>query len=164
MKCDVCGKGDVVINIQQILGEKKLEIGLCQSCAKKYGISKNAEILQTTTSELLQALLLDKGRSGSSTKNRVCPRCTLTLKEFKKYERLGCIECFNVFNREITAMLRDKQMGTRHTGKFPNRLHAYKTFFVDRERIRKKLESAIQREDYERAAKLRDKLTELDQL
>ncbi|MFP4384579.1 MAG: UvrB/UvrC motif-containing protein [Spirochaetia bacterium] len=163
MKCDVCGKGDVVMNIQQILGEKKLEIGLCQSCANKYGISKNAEILQTTTSELLQSLLQAKGK-GSGSKNRICPRCTLTLKEFKKYERLGCTECFNVFKSEITAMLRDKEMGSRHTGKFPNKLSAYKTFFIDRERIRKKLETAIAREDYERAAKLRDRLTELDQL
>jgi protein-arginine kinase activator protein McsA len=38
----------------------------------------------------------------------------------------------------------------------------YKRFFVDRERVRRRLEAAVAAEDYEAAARLRDELSIMD--
>ena len=75
--------------------------------------------------------------------------------------RLGCGECYTAFERQLEPLLRRIQGTSTHTGKVPGRQGG--TLKLEREigRLARELETAVEREEFERAAELRDKLKEL---
>ena len=80
---------------------------------------------------------------------------------FKKTLRFGCVVCYQVFEPQLKLILSQTQKYAKHTGKIP-------TMYQDREVLRQKiqalkeeLEKAISKEDYEKAAQLRDDLNSL---
>lgn len=94
--------------------------------------------------------------------SRECPSCGLTLARLKKTGRLGCVHCYTVFRRIIDEAMRDQSMSARHVGRLPKRLATYRYVFVDRERIKRELDEAVEKEDYERAGRLFSQMMEAD--
>lgn len=163
MKCDICGKREALVFIQQIMGSEKIELHLCAECAEARGISADGEKFELSLSNLLSDLLsVKEGRSPAG--QGVCSNCGRTAEEFAKTGTLGCAECYSVFAGEIRAMLEGSGVQPRHVGKFPRRLHAFKTYLVDIARLKKGLREAVHREDYEKAAAIRDRIRELETL
>jgi protein arginine kinase activator len=163
MKCDLCGSEDAIIHIQQTSGEDEVELHICEKCATSKGITTGGSEGDFSITNLLTGLVDVKGVSQKSSK-KVCPGCGLTSQRFKKEGRLGCNECYTVFSKEIGRIVGKMFGRTQHHGKFPKRLKAYKTFLIDIEELKKQLESAVKREDYEVAAGLRDRIKELESL
>lgn len=83
-----------------------------------------------------------------------CPKCGRTYYEFQKTGRLGCSECYNTFNSPVKSTLRQIQKNTVHTGKIPSRQSAGLLKKRQLEELKKKLSEAVEKEDYETAAKL----------
>ncbi len=163
MKCDGCGQKDAVIHIQQIMGSEILELHLCEACAHERGISSKEDKIELSLSSLLNGLIDDELSPKKVEEKKVCPRCEKKYSDFKQDGVLGCSDCYTVFRREISTLL-NKMTGTsQHKGKYPKRLKTYKTFFIDREGLKHKLKIAIEHEEYEKAALLRDKIRELEQ-
>ena len=88
----------------------------------------------------------------------VCTECGMGEQAFKKTLRFGCVVCYQVFEPQLKLILSQTQKFAKHNGKIP-------TAFKDREVLRQKiqglkkqLEEAVNREDYEKAAQLRDDL------
>jgi protein arginine kinase activator len=163
MKCDVCRKREALISIQQVMGKEKMELHLCDRCAKERGISTGGEKLELSLGSLLQDLMTAK-RSEQPQANAVCPSCHRTVEEFTKTQKLGCTECAKAFDRELRDLMGKLGEPAQHLGKFPRRLKAYKTYLVDIARLKRGLKDAVVREDYEKAAVLRDKIRELETL
>lgn len=165
MKCEICGEHDAIIHIQQIIGNDKLDFHLCEDCAKKKGISKGKEKLELSLPELLAGLIdLKDFEEDSGGEKKTCPNCGTSRDDFKKSGKIGCVECYNTFNKDIVRMLRKLSGTSRHKGKYPSRLKSYKSFLIDREILKQKLEEAVKREDYEAAATIRDKILRLEQV
>jgi protein arginine kinase activator len=74
---------------------------------------------------------------------------------------VGCAECYRAFRARIIPLIRPATGRVQHIGRFPERLEAFKRLFVDREHYRQELDEAVELEDYERAALLRDKINEI---
>jgi len=163
VKCDICGIREAMIYIQQIMGSEKVEFHLCEQCAAERGISADDEKFELSLPNLLSDLLSVKEEKSSSGP-RVCSTCGRTVEEVTKKGMLGCGECYSVFAPQIRAMLEDTGVQIRHVGKFPRRLHAFKTYLVDVARLKKGLQEAVHREDYEKAALIRDRIRELETL
>jgi protein arginine kinase activator len=91
-----------------------------------------------------------------------CPNCGLTYQNFRKLGRLGCSECYEAFKKELGPLLKRIHGSDRHVGKVP--LKGGKTIRDTRtlQDLRIQLEKAIQMEEFEEAAKLRDKIKELE--
>ncbi len=159
MKCELCKKNDAVIHIQQIVGKENKEIHLCEKCAHKNGISSNSDKIELSLNELLNGLvdLSPRPRSEDS-----CPACGTRLKDFRKNGLVGCPECYSAFREEIAGYLEDFAGKVKHTGKYPKRLKAYKALLVDKEILKKRLQEAVDNEDYEAAASLRDRISSLE--
>jgi protein arginine kinase activator len=162
MKCEICRKREALIFIQQVMGKEKVEMHLCEECAKERGISAGGDKLELSLGGLLGDLL--GARQVSHQKPAVCPGCQRTVEEFTKTERMGCSECVKAFDTELRAIKEKVGEPAQHVGKFPRRLKAYKTYLVDIARLKKGLKEAVGREDYEKAAMLRDKIRELETL
>ncbi|MEZ0230268.1 MAG: UvrB/UvrC motif-containing protein [Planctomycetota bacterium] len=91
-----------------------------------------------------------------------CPACGLTFPEFKTSGRLGCFNDYEHFKKELLPLLEKIHGATQHTGRVPSsvgqKLETQKVLTA----LRKDLNLAVQREEYERAAELRDKIKSLE--
>ncbi len=158
MLCDICGTEQASIHIRQVTEGESVELALCAKCAAVRGISAG-EGPAFSVSDLLTGLIDVKKRV--PTKRRICPRCGQTLENLKKRSRVGCTECYVVFGREIRGVLGSLHGKAQHRGKLPRRIAAYKTLLIDVESLKRRLKSAVRAENYEEAARIRDRIAEL---
>lgn len=147
--------------VEQIFNRVEKRISLCARCANRIGIRSGESPLPLTVGDLY-APVLDP--EGTSTRDKAaCPRCATTFREIRLSGRVGCSSCYDAFHDEIAALLPRVANSTKHEGSVPSRLHTYKRLFVDKADLRSRLEAALQAEDYEAAAALRDQIHEIDE-
>jgi protein arginine kinase activator len=161
MKCEICGERQAVIHIQQVIGKERIDLHLCENCATERGISSSEDRIELSISSLVNGLV--DVRKVKGLKRKVCSKCQSTWELIGKREKMGCVECYNTFSKEVRFLL--EKMGARgtHRGKLPQRLLTYKTYLVDVLKLKEGLKEALKREDYEKAARLRDRIDELEQ-
>lgn len=92
-----------------------------------------------------------------------CSHCGLSIAEFNKTGRLGCSECYHTFADELHGLLRKIHGSDQHTGKAPTmdpvQLEVRKEILA----LRRRLKRAIEREEFEKAAELRDRINAIEQ-
>jgi protein arginine kinase activator len=160
MLCDICGKNQATVHLTEIIDDQISELHLCEECAHKKSIQMEQ---QFGLADLL-AGLAEFGKPGEKIEatGLKCPNCGLSYQDFKKYGRLGCSECYLSFRKYLMPLLKKIHGSTQHFGKFP-----YKAVTKVRKRaglaeLRLRLQSAIEKEEFEEAARLRDKIRELE--
>jgi protein arginine kinase activator len=134
------------------------KVNLCEGCSKEKGV-------QDPTGFALADLLLGIGaaeeieKGSPSTK---CPVCGFTQSDFKKTGRLGCSGCYIAFAEGLNSLLKAMHKGTEHVGKLP--LRAQRTLALsDRMKtLTENLKKAVEQENYETAASLRDQIKQLE--
>ena len=158
MKCDHCNK-PATVHLTEIHNGKKIQKDLCEQCAAKLeGISSggNAPI-----NELLTKFVL--AHSGLPQQEATkCEQCGATWAEFRQNGLLGCAHDYDLFDQDLAPLIqRAHEGGKEHVGKVPAR-HASGAAAIrqqaDLTRMRKELQRAVEAEDYEQAAKLRDQI------
>ena len=158
MICDICGQAAASVHLTEIVDNQMIELHLCEKCAKE----KSAQIEQPLGLSDFLAGLADLGKQFEDDGKRgvqKCGNCGLSYDDFKKIGRLGCSECYNTFRSSLVSLLRKIHGSTKHIGKDPGQ--AGKTAFVAESEIdilRENLKKAIESEEFETAAKLRDKI------
>jgi protein arginine kinase activator len=162
MKCEICGKRESVVHVQQVIGNETMDLHLCEVCAHEKGISKRSDKVELSLSSLLTGLMDIRGEKQLESGVAECPTCGLKVSDFKNEGRLGCPDCYVSFAPEIKAVHKRLSGGARHKGKLPQKLRNYKELLVDRERLRGQLEAAVAEEDYETAAVLRDRIKAIE--
>jgi protein arginine kinase activator len=90
-----------------------------------------------------------------------CESCGTTHQDFKKGGRLGCEACYHVFRPVLEPLLDGMHAGVKHLGKVPSRSVKKKSDDDSEELLSKELKKAVEEENYEKAAKLRDRLKKL---
>jgi protein arginine kinase activator len=87
-----------------------------------------------------------------------CPRCQLSFLEFKTKGRLGCCDCYRHFEKDIDSLLMQVHGSTVHKGKLYRHGGPDKLDVKDMERLKSELSEAIEKEEFELAALIRDTL------
>ena len=162
MKCHSCGKEDAVINIRQIIGSEIKDISLCKSCAEARGILGPDNKIELSLTQILNGLLESK-TAAEKPDTQECPGCGLKVLDVAKEGRMGCPECANSFHREIRKFLGKNGIEPQHKGRLPRSLQTLKTLLFDREILKNELNSALESEDYESAARIRDQIRKLEE-
>lgn len=162
MKCEVCGLRDAVIHIRQINKANVYELHICEECAEEKGLVKEEES-EISISNLLSGLIDPKDAPGTEEIAEACPRCGMKASDFRKRGRFGCPECFQAFKSDVRSILSQMAGRARHTGKLPAAEAASAEGpMPDRQALAGELREAVDREDYETAAHLRDRIRELE--
>jgi len=157
--CDICGEREAVIKIERSWGRRTDELMLCESCAAELGVDTASRMPTPTVEELVSGAFSSDSETDDDAR---CDNCGRLYGEIRRTGEVGCSQCYAMFERRIRSILERRPAPAQHTGKYPERLLVYKRFFVDRERLRRRLEAAVSEEDYEQAARLRDELAEVD--
>ena len=96
--------------------------------------------------------------------NRQCPECGIKFVEFRNSGRLGCPHDYEAFREELLPLLENIHGDPpRHQGKTPRRLPQTKQTQSELVQLRKQLLQAVNKEDYEAAARLRDRIRQLEE-
>jgi len=161
MLCDVCGKNGATVHITEIINEKVTKLHLCEECAKE----KGAEMEDHFGLSDLLAGLTDLGTNKVEAEimdNVKCLSCGFTYNDFKKLGRFGCGECYEAFKKQIAPLLKRIHCSDRHVGKVPLMVGKTVKDTQTLQELKLKMEKAIQAEEFEEAARLRDKIKELE--
>lgn len=158
--CEDCKKKPT-IHLTEIIDGKVTEMHLCDECPKLKEIQSEK---QFGIADLL-AGLADFGKSVRTEKKSSvkCKNCGLTYDEFRKFGRLGCSECYQAFRSYLTTLLKKIHGANIHLGKAPVKTpDSHKKKIQSIQELKTQLMSAIENEDFEKAAILRDQIRALE--
>jgi len=159
MKCENCHEREATVHYTEIENSEKREIHLCEECYRqKLTLVQKALDFTEMLKQLLHGAVQDQGASAQA----ICPTCGISLAEFRAAARLGCPNDYHVFKESLDPLIEKLQHGPRHLGRVPARAGVQlqrKNILI---RLRRDLERAVQREEYEKAAELRDQIRQLN--
>ena len=166
MLCQDCKQNDSTVHLTQIVNNKKVVLNLCKNCAEKRGFHSPFENMPFPLAEFVTGMMSTGKQSSGSKKikalqSKKCPSCGLTFEALGKTGRFGCGKCYTTFGSDMSDLLRKIHGSNEHRGKVPSgKGEAMKPLKEDR-RLREELRRAIESEDFEKAAVIRDKIREL---
>jgi protein arginine kinase activator len=159
MKCQKCTKA-ATLHITEIVSEDQVEeLHLCEECAHKYLYEPQKQPAGVKAAPSGSA---EEGEE-PAVLNRECEVCGLKFVDFRNTGRLGCPHDYQEFREELLPLLENIHGETRHTGKAPRRLPQSKQTQSELLQLRKQLLQAINKEAYEEAARLRDRIRRLEE-
>lgn len=161
MQCDVCGKKKATVHLTEIVDEQMSEMHLCEECAREKSVQMEQ---QFGLADLLAGLSdFNKPAKDAPRVNLRCPNCEMTYEDFRKFGRLGCSECYTAFESHLAVLLKKIHGSNHHLGKAPIKIPQIERKKIESlQDLRSQLLQAIQIEDFEKAAGLRDKIRELE--
>jgi protein arginine kinase activator len=92
-----------------------------------------------------------------------CPSCGIKYMEFKAAGRFGCPHDYEVFREPLLPLLERIHRGRRHVGKVPPNALKRTAVQTELRNLRQQLQTAVEREEYEQAARLRDLIRQKEQ-
>ncbi|MDD4818246.1 MAG: UvrB/UvrC motif-containing protein [Victivallaceae bacterium] len=174
MLCNMCGKNEATIHIEEISDGESKTIHLCGECMAKHpqlgGVGVSPFNLAEIVFNLAKKPSLEKDAKKSDDAPEaapdeviVCPSCSWTSRELKSTGLLGCPDCYRAFAKVIEPALTAMHRGTVHTGKRPRTIGmtADDEFKIRLSALRRELNETIKAENYEQSAIIRDRIAEL---
>lgn len=177
MKCDICHKNEATIHIQEILNGQKKNLNICPLCASEKNLTESeiegfnlSEILYNLSSQMLNSVdspeeehsLPPATPSMLSQASIVCKKCGWDTVKFRETGRLGCAQCYSAFEPILSNAISSMHKGSVHIGKHPDAVEGSNAELATKVMsLQKELEQCVAKEEYEEAAKLRDKINEL---
>lgn len=151
MKCDHCDKPAVVHEVV-IKNGAKSEVHLCQAHAASAGYVPEPQPINQLLGSFTPA-------SRKSASVPACGGCGMTLAQFRQHGNLGCEACYQAFEAMLEPLIeRAHAGGTHHLGRKPRGSKERLDLRELRMKLVRELDEAVAAEQYERAAKLRDRL------
>lgn len=165
MKCDLCSK-KASVHLTEIIDSKVMEMHLCQDCAQKKSVQMQKEF---GLADLLAGLTDFQNTVQVEAEKTIanCPNCGTAFEEFKEIGRLGCSGCYESFAQQLEPLLKRIHGASRHHGKKPVG-HVTPKITQQKaenalEGLKQQLQEAIQNENFEEAAILRDKIRDMEE-
>jgi protein arginine kinase activator len=164
MYCEACNKSVATVHLTEIINKKKKELHLCEECAREKGVTIKSHFFNKEQAPAEPAIASKaKAAAEDALAGLSCSVCGITFAEFRASGRLGCANDYNVFKKGLLPLLEKIHGHTEHKGKVPvqvgERLERQKRLLS----LRQALNRAIQKEEYEKAAEIRDQIYELEE-
>lgn len=166
MLCQNCSQKDASVHITKVINGIKSEMHLCEDCAKQkneintggyfgFGIPLS---FQNILDGFVEAM---DGSPMHVKKQETCQSCGMTFDKFRETGRLGCAKCYEAFEDKMLPLIRRIHGNIEHNGKIPKRAEGVLRVKRNIEKLREELKLAVDHEEYEKAAKLRDEIRKL---
>ncbi len=161
MVCELCKQSQATVHLTEIVNDQMTELHLCEACANQKGAQVESHF---GLSDLLSGLAeTSKTQEPDEVSTKVCPNCGMSYDDFRKVGRLGCADCYPTFKRSLGSLLKRIHGSPIHLGKSPARLVKPAKAKTELAELKRKLERAIEQEEFEEAARLRDQIRRAEQ-
>lgn len=162
-KCQICGRRATLF-LTQIVNGQATDLVLCETCAKEKGLfdpqslafaekffpeefKARVDQIVRELSEKPEAAASAPLRSDGCDLLTKCSVCHFTLDQYRTTGHLGCSACYDVFARELNPdSMGNTESGSSETPPAPTSVL----------QLKKQLQYAVEQENYEEAARLRD--------
>jgi protein arginine kinase activator len=163
MLCDNCKERDAVINLTQVEHDSKVTLHLCEQCAQQKGVETGGAVLKSPLGDLVGKLGKGTTMLPTPADGLRCRACGATLRDFRETGRLGCAECYTAFDFHLRDLLRRLHGSSHHAGE---RYAPPGADQADPRRLllelKEQLRRAVENENFELAAELRDRIRVLE--
>lgn len=162
MKCQICNENPATIHLTEIENGVNKEIHLCESC---YQTEKKNVIIEpdNAVDDLIKNLAKHIRTAAPEHEGTVCPICGTSYADFQKKGLFGCPKDYSVFKETVYPLLRKIHGSNEHKGKTPKTAINRKSNADQLIVLRKELNKAVTNEMYEKAAEIRDEISNLEQ-
>lgn len=192
MLCDNCGKKEANVRYWENINGKKRELNLCDECSKKLGIGQIDFSMPIGISSFLGGFMEDFQTKEfmpmlNELKTLKCNSCGYTFDDIINTGRLGCKNCYDIFQDKLDPIIKKIQGDNRHVGRIGKIIDSKIDNINDDkeesmkkdiknggnskednkelskiEKLQEELKKAIAEEKYEEAAKIRDEIKKLE--
>jgi protein arginine kinase activator len=164
MKCDRCGQRPATIHHTVIVNGQKQESHLCEVCFQQTGAAAEFSFPNLSIQNLLASFLGQEmpGKLVAPAEPQ-CKSCGMTYSQFAETGRLGCAQCYDELEPHLIPLIKRIHGTVTHGGKAPRRTGGLARKKRDLATLRHQLQMAVQNEQYEEAARLRDAIRQLEQ-
>ncbi|MGI6168993.1 MAG: UvrB/UvrC motif-containing protein [Christensenellales bacterium] len=155
MICEECKKNQATVHVVHTVNGHRTEKHLCAQCANQNVGA--AYFTPFSVSDLITGYFHQV--PSNTLPQKRCPGCNMSFADFRSAGRLGCPQCYTTFHDELTPMLQSIHGRCEHRGKaVPEAKGEMDTL----SRLQCDLNEAVQQENYEQAAKIRDEIRRLE--
>lgn len=176
MLCQKCHKKTASVFISSIINGQETRIYLCDDCAKDYPLLNFNYQAPFSIKDVMDKFKIDEDNSTDQEKENslaidnnyeendiTCPNCYSTYNEYRQTGKLGCSRCYEVFEKHIKPILKNIYGYEEYIGKTPKKddslIHISKEIRI----LKEDLNMAVEKEEYEKAADIRDKIKDLEE-
>ncbi len=167
MLCQKCKQNNATSHLHYVNNGIVRDIYLCSDCAADFKAQSfyDGDIINMISN------LLDEGVLGTKPTLK-CECCGTDFNEIRRTGKVGCGNCYKVFEKQLASIISRLHGKTTHIGKTLN----YKNCeYKSNERIsgdnrkivlgelKERLADAISSEEYEKAAVIRDEIRKLEE-
>ncbi len=167
MLCESCGKKVATTYLKMVVGGRLKEYHLCADCAREKGYEDFLE--SWGLGSLLTGLI---GKQERARDTLCCEKCGSTFEEISKTGKVGCANCYSVFREKLLPVIQRIHGTAKHVGKTPGGsalrvteqpgpIVAVKSSPLEEKK--RLLKEAVEAQNFERAAVLRDEIKELEE-
>ena len=166
MICQACGERPATTHIKTIVNGELSELSLCSECAQKMGYDDLLTNLGFNFGSLLGSFFGNDADDSSDSMR--CKGCGSSFEDIAQSGKVGCAECYHTFYDRLIPSIQRIHGNTKHCGKNPNVNPQSECTAIAKkpqnelEILREQLKQAIDVQNFEQAAVLRDKIKELE--
>lgn len=160
MLCQKCNKNEAYVYYNQISNGENIDIYLCEECFREYPKIDFDMYLPFSIKDIFSNLDHD---SIKRIEDKVrCEKCNSTYKEIKISGKIGCSDCYKVFKDDINKVITSIHGYKKYVGKVPKKSFRIVNVQNEIKTLKMDLQIAIVNEEFEHAAKIRDKIKVLE--
>ena len=153
--CERCQKTRATVHLTDCTDENPRERHLCDSCAEQEGLT----IKQHSGISSILEKFIEHSSKVDEIARLSCPQCGISFAEFRNTGLLGCPHDYEAFEKLLLPLLERAHDGrTEHVGRMPGDTGEVSKKRAAVAQLRRDLERAVESEEYELAAKLRDQI------
>lgn len=164
MYCEECKQKPAAVHLTQVYNGNIIQTHLCEECAAKKGGFIFDPGSKFSIPNLLSSIFGSGVTLESSPASEIksCSGCGMTFNDIRKTGKLGCSQCYQVFAQEMEPTLRRIHGNSQHIGKIPSRGGEKVILKRQLDNLKTHLQEAVNREEYEKAAEIRDSIKEME--
>lgn len=123
MLCDNCGKREANVRYSENINGRRKELNLCEECSQKLGITNNMNFnMPIDFSSFFGEFMEDFATPDfmpllNEVKTLQCDECGYTFDDIVNTGKLGCGNCYSVFEERLDPIIKRIQGSNKHVGR-----------------------------------------------
>lgn len=163
MLCQNCGKHEATTHIKSVVNGEYTQLHLCSTCAGKLGYGDVFSGFGFDLGDFFGNFFSKPKTMLSTAKTERCEKCGMSFEEIVKSGKIGCADCYGKFYEMLLPSIQRIHGKTQHSGKVANTVDEKETVKEKTKEeiiaeLKEEMKAAIEEQNFERAAELRDEI------
>ena len=163
MLCQSCSKNTATTHIKTIVNGEFTEYMLCPECAKKLGYLNLFDGFGVNVQNFLGSFFGESAEKKPLPGAKRCKGCGSSFADIVETGKVGCAACYNTFYDQMMPSIQRIHGNTTHTGKISISAGAKAKLESNLQKLKNQLKEMIEKQEFEKAAELRDQIKEIEE-